>query len=443
MFRKPDREDLRETSLTRAAGAAARRQFRRAFVVASAVALLAGLTQSSGWLDSVRAQNKNAGQEQPFSLQLISPGPTSVAVYNQAEGPKAYTARIDDAAMRVRPERVPFSGIGKGLRSVAVVVQGAWTIATPDAQGLFRTEVDLTKAPAGPLVVDVYGWDVPPDTHAYKVALNLRIHLFVVGGQPATPAAERPAGHPAHGRKLVWEDRFDRLSPKIWYAGPKPDGQEYGAAAFLRFGSEEADPYKVMDGFLRLRASHLPARKDPAGWNRVWVTGHLSTGFPDGSASAAFRKGYFEARMLVPSGAGTWPSFWLLDQHGIRNSEADGAVEIDVIEGYGHSTTSYVATEHDWPPPSAKGKGYARAQRNITGLPDGSLAFRDYGVEITDDEVIYYYDGIEKFRAPLYRKDTVSPFFLMTTLAMSHDWPITVPPSGYYDLWIDHIRVYQ
>ena len=89
--------------------------------------------------------------------------------------------------------------------------------------------------------------------------------------------------------------------------------------------------------------------------------------------------------MLLPSGAGSWPSFWLLDQHGIQNSNVDGAVEIDVIEGYGHSLTSYVATQHDWPSPSANGIGYKRAQRNITGLPDGSLVFHDYGVEVTED----------------------------------------------------------
>lgn len=385
----------------------------------------------------------DGGSAPAFSLQLTKPGVTSIATHNQVLGQQAYNASIDDAAMRIRAGKVAFAGSAKGLHSVAVVVLGAWTIAVPDAQGTFAVDVDLSRAPAGPLVVDVYGWDVPPNTHSYTVALNLRLHLFIDDGRSASPPVERPAGHRAHGRTLLWEDRFERLSRDSWHAGPKPDGQEYGAAAFMRYDAAEADPYTVMNGFLRIRAWHRPNRIDPAGWNRVWVTGHLSTGFPDGRASAAFRKGYFEARMLLPSGAGTWPSFWLLDQYGIRNSEANGAVEVDVIEGYGHSTTSYVATEHDWPPPSAKGKGYARAQRNITGLPDNSLAFHDYGVEITDDELIFCYDGVEKFRAPLYRKGTVSPFFLMLTLAMSHDWPITVPPAGYYDLWIDHVRVYR
>ncbi len=147
--------------------------------------------------------------------------------------------------------------------------------------------------------------------------------------------------------------------------------------------------------------------------------------------------------MLLPAGAGCWSSFWLLDQHGIKASRSEGAVEIDVIEGYGHSATSYVATEHDWPPPAAKGVGYRKAMKNVTELPDTSLAFHDYGVEITDDEVIYHFDGKPVFRAPLYRKETVSPFFLILTLAMSHDWPIQVPPANRYDLWIDRVRVYR
>ncbi len=377
------------------------------------------------------------------SLQLTSPGPTGVATYNQALGPKAFTVHIDDDAMRVRAERRTFVGRAPGLRSVAIVVNDVWTIAVPDPGGRFAVDVDLSKAARGPLVVDVYGWDVPPDNRSYKVSINLRIQLFVDRESKDLKDDDRPPGHPAKGRRLVFNEPFDRLSRDVWHAGAKPDGQEYGAAAFLGYDSAEANPYKVMDGFLRLRATHRPDRADPAGWNRKWVTGHLSTGFPDGSTSAAYRKGYFEARMLLPRGAGSWPSFWLLDQHGIRNSAADGAVEIDVIEGYGHSPTSYVATIHDWPPPSANGKGYVRAQRNITDLPDGTVAFHDYGVEITDDMVIFYYDGVEKLRAPLYRKDLVSPFFLMLGMSMSHDWPITVPPSGSYDLWVDHVRVYE
>lgn len=328
------------------------------------------------------------------------------------------------------------------MRNVAIVVAGAWTLAVPDADGRFSAVVDLSRAANGPLTVDVHAWDTPPNNHAYKTALNLRVHLFVEGGGNGTPPPQRPQGHPAYGRTLVWSETFDTLSPKVWHAGPKPDGQEYSAAAFLGYRSPEASPYTIQDGFLRIRARYNAQRIDPAGFGRKWTTGHLSTGFPDGSVVAGFRKGYAEVRMMLPAGHGCWPSFWLLDQNSIRNSARDGAVEIDVIEGYGHATQSYVATAHDWPPPPNTA-GHPIKQRNITGLPDYSLGFHDYGVEITEKELIFYFDGQEKFRAPLFRAASQSPFFLMLTLAISQDWPVMVPPAGYYDLWIDQVRIYR
>ncbi|MCE4225124.1 glycoside hydrolase family 16 protein [Methylobacterium sp. C25] len=388
------------------------------------------------------AAGEDVAEAGPYALQLTSPGPTGTATHNQLLGAQASTVAIDDDRMRVRADKVAFAGIAKGMRSVAIVVGGVWTLAVPDADQRFKAIVDLSKADNGPLVVDVFAWDAPPDDHSFKTNLSLRVHLFVEGGADGSPSVERPLGHPAHRRTLVWSENFDALSPKIWHAGPKPDGQEYSAAAFLSYSSTEPSPYTIRDGFLRIRANYQPQRTDPAGFGRKWTTGHLSTGFPDGSTSAAFRKGYAEVRMLLPAGPGCWPSFWLLDQDSIRNSAKTGAVEIDVIEAYGHATTSYVATEHDWPPPPVTAR-HPIAQRNITGLPDYSLGFHDYGVETTDDEVIFYFDGAEKFRAPLYRAVSQSPFFMMLTLAISQDWPVAVPPSGYYDLWIDQVRVYR
>ncbi len=392
---------------------------------------------------SVTAQTGRASESAlaraPFGLQLTTPGPSGTSTHNQLTGTQPATVAIDDAAMRVRAAPTPIAGLAKGLKTVAVVVGGRWHITRVAADGRFSTQVDLSGAQTGPLVIDVYGWDTVPDDHAYRVAVNLRVIVFVEGSRPAV-AVPGP-GHPAYGRRLAWSEPFDTLSSTTWYLGPKPDGQEFGAAAFAR--TRAGDHYTTMDGFLRLRARYRPGMEDPAGWKRQWVTGQVSTGFPDGTAPAAFRKGYFEARMMLPAGPGCWSSFWLLDRQGIKTSMSKGAVEIDVIEGYGHATQSYVATEHDWPPPAARGQGYRKALKNITGLPDLSLGFHDYGVEITDDEVIAYFDGKETFRAPLYRKETVSPFFMILTLAMSHDWPIAVPPSGTYDLWIDHVRVYR
>lgn len=416
--------------------------FPRTVAAAASAVALAVLAFSLA-LSQRPGRSAPAGAQPAHSLQLLSPGPTSLATHNQAAKPEAYTAAISDQAMAVPAGVVTFRGSAKGMRNVAIVAAGSWNMVEPDGEGTFAKAVDLSPFGKGPLVVDVYAWDTPPNSGRYTVALNLRVLLFVEGAESRNPPVARPQGHPAHGKTLVWSEEFDGSLQQSWHAGSKPDGQQYGAAVFAAYGNPVHDPYTVKDGFLRIRSKHVPDLVDPNGWGRKWITGQLSTGFPDGSAKAAFRKGYFEARMLLPAGPGCWPSFWLLDQSGIKRSESDGAVEIDVVEGYGHDTDSYVATQHDWPPPSAKGAGYRRSQRNIEGLPDYSWSFHDFGAEITDSEVVFYFDGVEKFRAPLYRASTISPFFLLIVLAMSHDWPITVPPSGYYDLWIDHVRIYQ
>ncbi len=387
------------------------------------------------------------------SLQLLRPGPTSISVHNQAKGIEPWTVAISDKDATIPAGLVTFEGIARwqrsacparGMQNVAIARAGKpWVQAIPDADGKFSAKIDFSDAPQGPQIVDVYAWDTKPDNSNYTVSLNLRATLFVENGRDDTPPAIAPKGHPAHGMKLIFEDQFETLSPKTWYAGPKPDGQEYGAAVFKGYDEPARNPYAVQGGFMRIRASFDPGLQDPKKWDRKWYTGHLSTGFPDGSASVAFRTGYAECRMLMPAGHGCWPSFWLLDQHGITNSEKVGAVEIDVIEGYGHDTSAYMATLHDWPPPSANAKSHPFSQKHVTGLGDYAWAFHTLGCAVTDTEVIYYWDGVEKFRTPLYRAKTVSPFFLMLTLAMSHDWPIKVPPSGYYDLWFDYVRVYE
>ena len=328
------------------------------------------------------------------------------------------------------------------MHNVAIVTGGRWTTVQPDRDGRFEATIDFAGAPRGPTVVDVYAWDAPPDTPRYTVSLNLRVVLFVGDGRDGTPPTDRPAGHPAHGRALVWSDDFDTLALDRWQTGPKPDGQEFGLAVLAQAKDPRFDPYLVRDGFLRIRARHFPDLVDPNGWGRKWITGQLSSAFPDGHASGAFRTGYFEARMLLPAGPGAWPSFWLLDQNGITRAAQDGAVEVDIMEGYGHATTSYVTTLHDWPPPGTTPVPKP-AQRNVTGLPPYDWAFHEFGCEITEREAIVYFDGVERFRAPLPRAGTVSPFFMLMTMAMSHDWPISVPPSGSYDLWIDYVRVYR
>jgi hypothetical protein len=335
------------------------------------------------------------------------------------------------------------------MRNVAVIVPagGPWHMAQPADDGSFSVEADVPDI-HGPLTIEVHAWDSPPDDPAFKVHLKARFDLFVSAGRKPSeaPLADN---HPAKGMTLVWSDDFNgplsasssRTRDARWFAGGKPSasGAQYSQAFFVR-ADDERRPFHIRDGFLRIRATHDP--EGPRNRRPEWWSGHLSTGFPDESASIEFREGYAEVRMKTPLGEGAWPAFWLLDSHSTLPSRGYGAVEIDVVEAYGHDQRWFMATQHRWPGPKQPKSVYSHVEKSVA-VKGHADSFNVYGVRVTKSEVVWYLNGDEVFRAPLYRAREVSPFFIMVNLSMGGGWPIIAPPSGHYDMWVDYVRVYQ
>lgn len=423
------------------------RRSKFAMVLGFRVFLLATAAPLIGASAEPAADRSASGPAQ--SLQMLSPGPTGVSTHNQREGPAPYTVAISDEAAQVLPGKQTFRGVAKGMRNVAVVCPagGEWRMVQPAEDGSFSVEVDIPDV-TGPTPVDVFSWDSPPNDPNYRASINARVDLFVVGSPRARAEAALPPGHPAAGMRLVWSDEFDgplsvsgsRHRDATWFMGGKPSatGSQYSDAFFVS-ATDRRDPFYIKDGFLRIRATHTypePGRPGPS-----WWSGHLSTGFPDESASIEFRRGYAEVRMKTPLGQGAWPAFWLLDSASTLPSRPYGAVEIDAVEAYGHDITFYMATQHRWPG-AERNEPYAHNQK---GVDAGNIAngFNRYGVKLTDAEVVWFFNGTEVHRAPLFRHDVVSPFFIMLDLAMGGGWPIVSPPAGYYDLWVDYVRVYE
>jgi beta-glucanase (GH16 family) len=412
--------------------------------------LLIAFVALSAFIEGTRGASADDRSNSGHSLQMLFPGPTQITSYNQADGAMPYTVAISDEAAVISSGAHTFRGIAKGMHNVAVVCPagGRWYMAQPASDGSFSVEVTVPSV-NGPMAIEVLSWDTGPNKPHYNINIAARFDLFVLGPPAQAVDTTQVQGNPAAGMKLEWADDFanplsvsgSRHADAKWYAGGKPNasGSQYSNALFVS-PTDRRNPFFIKDGFLRIRALNAPA--DDQHKMPYWWSGHLSTAFPDESASVAFRKGYAEVRMKMPLGKGAWPAFWLADTASILPSRPYGAIEIDAIEAYGHDTQWYMATEHRW-------EGAARDEPHIYNLkkvwrgaadPDG---FHTYGLKLTDTEVIWYYDTLEVFRSPLYRHDVVSPFFIMIDLAMGGGWPIVAPPSGYYDLWIDYIHVYE
>src|SRR5712671_2253185 len=134
-----------------------------------------------------------------------------------------------------------------------------------------------------------------------------------------------------------------RIGPARWTAHT-PWGGDFGDASFM--DPEPGGPFKIKDGILSITAS-----KNQQG---RWTSGLIAAADATGAGSGT-RYGYFEARMKMPPGPGTWPAFWLISLKPVEKS--DPKVEIDVVEYYGKLTSSYQITTHVWWRNEAKNTG--------------------------------------------------------------------------------------
>jgi beta-glucanase (GH16 family) len=264
--------------------------------------------------------------------------------------------------------------------------------------------------------------------------------LFLVASSAALAAAAAvgvlgspggPSPSPACAMHPVFMEEFNdqsisanKIGPARWTAHT-PWGGDFGDARFIDPGPD--GPFAVGDGLLSITAA-----KDGAG---RWTSGLIAAADATG-AGAGTRYGYFETRMKMPPGPGTWPAFWLAALK--PATEKDGNVEVDVVEYYGQFTSAYRTTLHVWrrDPKMNRGEG------EKIDVPDGALVrdFHTYGVDVSPQEIVYFLD-----RKPVWRQPTppelTGPLYPLVNLALGSGWPIDQTPNP-STLLVDYVHVY-
>jgi len=155
--------------------------------------------------------------------------------------------------------------------------------------------------------------------------------------------------------------------------------------------------------------------------------------------------GYFEARLKLPQGKGTWPALWMLPKE-FNNWPDDG--EIDIMEEVGFRP--------DWVSSSIHCKAYYHSigtQKTAEKfVPGAESEFHIYAVEWTSDYIRGYIDGVQYFEFlndKTGNKDTWTfntPFYLKLNLAWGGNWggaqgvDENKLPATYE---IDYLRVFQ
>lgn len=196
-----------------------------------------------------------------------------------------------------------------------------------------------------------------------------------VGSVSALIAVEHTWGE----YKLVWSDEFNgaAVDESVWTIQTGGGG----------WGNQEAQHYtnrlenlRVEDGCLVIEA-----RKESYGDNDYTSARIMSKGKKE------FCYGKLEARINLPSGAGTWPAFWTLGGRG----NWPNCGEIDIMEHTGNAPNRIFGTLH-----TAKDRSGSRSSRAYTGIQNIENNFHIYGVEWTQEEkegkdvIRFYVDDI-------------------------------------------------
>ncbi len=295
------------------------------------------------------------------------------------------------------------------------------------------------------LMFDAGGAEVGSTIEIYDIILQSTDELGTQSGGPRELACA-PEGY-----VLVWEDNFDENSlttkwnPQNWKSGHvnnekqnyRPGSQTITAAdgspmhtAEVRDGKLVINCFKGADGKI------YSARMDS----------HEAGGKHSGYA--AWRYGYMEARIKLPSGRGTWPAFWMMPE-GVNWSDENWprCGEIDIMEEVGSDPNQCVCSLH------AEGHYHANgtqvsASKHVDNMEGGWIT---YAMLWDKDNISMYADGQ---RILSYNNDHNGyvnwpydrPYYITLNLAWGGDWggakgvdESVLPVS----MEVDYVRVYQ
>lgn len=235
--------------------------------------------------------------------------------------------------------------------------------------------------------------------------------------------------------RLVWSDEFDSSKPSL----PSSDSWTYETGGG-GWGNNELENYVagkigsdtlayVSNGTLKIYARKID--------NTVYSI-RMNT-------SKSWTYGYFEARLKLPKGKGTWPAFWMMPKN-FSSWPGDG--EIDIMEEVGFNPNYVSSSIHCTAYNHTKGtqKTAAKFVDNAEG------SFHVYALEWTANYIKGYVDGANYFtfnNDGQGNKDTWpfnAAFYLKLNLAWGGNWggangvDESALPLTYE---IDYVRVYQ
>jgi len=207
-------------------------------------------------------------------------------------------------------------------------------------------------------------------------------------------------------KTLLWSDEFSEAEG----SGPSSSnwvietGDGCNAAPGCGWGNGESQSYAACaikqngSGIMTITAS-TPTGDPTCKSNKNWTSGKFTT-----FGKQHFTYGYFEARLKMPTGGGTWPAFWTLGTN-IRTVPWPFSGELDIMEYAGNVPNRSTSAAHY--ANNAGAHEYKSGSKTLaTPLADD---YHTYAMLWLPTEVTFLVDGKPSF--VLNKKDTELEFW--------------------------------
>ncbi len=255
-----------------------------------------------------------------------------------------------------------------------------------------------------------------------------------------TQEAATIENHVPAGYTLVWQEEFNQSRQnggkpalpdtlKWWYEN-LPKGSVNNELQTYVGGFRGTDTVAaVHDGTLKIIAQKSGADI---------ISARINT-------TESWTYGYFEARLKVPGGKGTWPAFWMMPKN-FTNWPLDG--EIDIMEYVGYEPDVVHSSIHT----QAYYHSIGTQKTARKKIENAETEFHIYAVEWTADYIKGFVDGEQYFQFDNDQQNNKhtwpfnAPFYLKLNLAWGGDWggaqgvDESKLPATYE---IDYVRVYR
>ena len=221
--------------------------------------------------------------------------------------------------------------------------------------------------------------------------------------------------------KLVWKDEFNYKDKaqllKVWESANGPEGHI--------LCSRWEENIELGDGTLRL-VNHKENRG-----GQEWTSGSIWT-------RRDFMYGYYECRYKIAAAPRTNSSFWITSRDKSKTPEKGLPFEIDINEG--HYPSEYTTCIHDCSISGPRRKSNPGAK--MYPGTDFSKEYHTYGLEWTEDEMVFYIDRKEFRRVRNEFSKSPAPLFLSEAILKWGDEKVTDAIEGTF-MEVDYVRVYS